>query len=112
MGFRKKTRVTGRLGLFALVVVIVIGTSLPVVHAVSQDRVLQLEPVSGSVDRAKKGDRLRRFPSKDAAQKPGGKPMDIRPRETRLAAIETNLCEPDAVLFGGHSQQSPIAAVI
>jgi hypothetical protein len=40
MGFMRKTRFAGRLCLFAVVMVIVIGGSLPAVHAISQDRAL------------------------------------------------------------------------
>jgi hypothetical protein len=82
------------LGLFALVLAIVIGTSLPAVHAISQDPAFQSEPVNNAVDRSKNGDRLRKAPSEDAAQKPGDKQIDVRPQETKLAAIEGILRQP------------------
>ena len=94
MGFMRKTGVAGRLGLFALVLAIVICTSLPAVHAISQDPALQSESVNNTVDRSKKGDRLRKAPPEDAAQKPRGKQMDVRPQETKLAAIEGILRQP------------------
>jgi hypothetical protein len=94
MGFMRKTRFAGRLCLFAVVMVIVIGGSLPAVHAISQDRALQSEPVNNTVDRSKKGDRLRKAQPEDAAQKPGGKQIDVRPQETKLAAIEGILRQP------------------
>ena len=87
MGFMRKTRVARRSVLFALVLAIAIGAALPAVHAISQDPDVRSEHMGYTINRAPKGNRLKSAPSEDAAQKRGGKRMDLRPRVTRLAGI-------------------------